>query len=75
MVPFVKETERVFNLCLSASGTGTDELDIAAHFASEMLNNIHCISVDKIELLAEITQLVVDEKFTEKDFKKFKTKK
>lgn len=64
MVPFAKESERVLNLCLTASGHGTDELDLAAHFASEFLNNVHTVSVDKLELLKEVSQAIVDETFT-----------
>lgn len=60
MVPFAKESERVFNLCLTASGQGTDELDNAAHFASEFLNNIHTISVEKLEIIKEMTQAVIN---------------
>ena len=63
MVPFAKEAERVFNLCLTASGHGTDQLDNAAHFASEFLKNVHKVSVDKLETISWITQDIVDGKF------------
>lgn len=64
MVPFAKEAERVFNLCLTASGHGTDELDNAAHFASEFLKNVHTVSVQKLELISNVTQAIVDGSFS-----------
>lgn len=73
MIPFVKETERVFNLLLTASTDGTDELDLAGHFASEFIHHIHTVPVDKLEVLSNVAQSVASGEFqalTENDHEK-----
>lgn len=63
IIPFIKEGERTLNLCLTASGNGTDEIDNASHFAAEFLKDLHMAPVDKLELIMNVTKEIMEGTF------------